>query len=242
MQYLKDPKISIITVCLNSGDYLEDAIKSVSRQSYPNIEYIIVDGGSTDGSAGIFDKYKDRIDKIVTEKDNGIFDAMNKGIRLSGGDIIYFLNSDDRFFDDRVVLIAPREHPWASGESVAPQELIGQPFILREETAGTRRVMQAGLLEHGIRIHDLDVVMELGNAEAIESSVEAGIGIAFISRLVAKRCIQAGYVAEVPVEGLRLERELHMIRNSRRAQTRIQAAFWDFVHTPENETLLKMAA
>jgi DNA-binding transcriptional LysR family regulator len=146
------------------------------------------------------------------------------------------------FFNDQVVLITPRQHPWAERESVTPQELIGQPFILREETAGTHRVMQAGLLEHGIRIHDLDVVMELGNAEAIESSVEAGIGVAFVSRLVAKRFIETGCVAEVPVEGLHLERELYMIRNSRRAQTRIQAAFWDHVHTPENAKLLKMAA
>lgn len=146
------------------------------------------------------------------------------------------------FFTDHVVLITPRQHPWAKRRSVEPQELVGQPFILREETAGTRRVMQAGLLEHGIRMHDLDVVMELGNSEAIESSVEAGIGIAFVSRLIAKRGIDAGHIAEVPVVGLDLRRELHMIRNSRRAQTRIQAAFWDYVHAPDNDKLLKMAA
>lgn len=146
------------------------------------------------------------------------------------------------FFTDRVVLIAPQKHPWADRKSVRPEELIGQPFILREVTAGTYRVMQAGLLEHDIRVHDLNVVMELGNAEAIESSVEAGIGVAFLSRLVAKRGIDAGHVIEVPVEGLHLERELNMIRSTRRAQTRVQAAFWDFVHTPQNETLLKMVA
>ena len=146
------------------------------------------------------------------------------------------------FFTDRVVLIVPRQHPWAKRKRIKPQELVGQPFILREETAGTHRVMQAGLLEHEIRVHDLDVVMELGNAEAIESSVEAGIGVAFISQLVAKRCIDAGHVAEVSVDGMDLRRELHMIRSSRRAQTRIQAAFWDFVHAPENQEVLKMAA
>jgi DNA-binding transcriptional LysR family regulator len=84
--------------------------------------------------------------------------------------------------------------------------------------------------------------MELGNSEAIESSVEAGIGIAFVSRLVAKRFVDTGYVAEVPVDGLNLRRELNMIRSSRRAQTRIQAAFWDYVHAPENEEVLRMAA
>jgi len=97
------PKVSIVTVCLNSREYLEDMIKSVLWQTYPNIEHIIIDGGSTDGSREIFDKYKNRIDKLVIEEDNGIFDAMNKGIRLATGDVIYFLNSDDRFYDDRVV-------------------------------------------------------------------------------------------------------------------------------------------
>jgi len=146
------------------------------------------------------------------------------------------------FFTDQVILIVPPHHPWAKRRSVKPHELIDQPFILREETAGTYKVMQAGLLEHRIRVHDLNVVMELGNAEAIESSVEAGIGIAFVSRLVAQRFIDTGYVAEVPVEGLCLERELNMIRSNRRAETRVQGTFWDFVHAPQNETLLQMAA
>lgn len=146
------------------------------------------------------------------------------------------------FFTDQVILIVPPHHPWAKRKNVNPHELIDQPFILREETAGTYKVMQAGLLEHGIRVHDLNVVMELGNAEAIESSVEAGIGSAFVSRLVAQRFIGTGHVAEVPVDGLCLERELNIIRSSRRAETRVQGTFWDFVHAPQNETLLQMAA
>jgi DNA-binding transcriptional LysR family regulator len=142
------------------------------------------------------------------------------------------------FLTDRVVLIVPRQHPWSRRKEIKPEELVGQPFILREETAGTYRVMQAGLLEHGIRVHDLDVVMELGNAEAIESSVEAGIGIAFLSELVAKRCIDAGHVHKVRVAGMKLERELNMIRSSRRAPTNVQDAFWDFVHASDMLYLL----
>jgi len=93
-------KVSVITVCLNSAARMEEAITSLIKQSYGNIEYIIVDGGSTDRSSGLFDKYRGRIDKLIIEKDNGIFDAMNKGVRAASGDIIYFLNSDDRFYDD----------------------------------------------------------------------------------------------------------------------------------------------
>ena len=102
--------------------------------------------------------------------------------------------------------------------------------------------MQAALLEHNIRFEDLNVVMELGNAEAIQASVEAGIGIAFVSRMVTKRYIDAGYVVEVSVEGLSNKRDLYMIRHSRRAQTHVQEAFWDFVQAPENTALLEMAA
>jgi len=100
---MDSPKVSVITVCLNSMVFLEAAIKSLLAQTYPNIEYLIIDGGSVDGSVEIFNKYKNRIDRILIEKDNGVFDAMNKGIRLSSGEIIYFLNSDDRFYDNEVV-------------------------------------------------------------------------------------------------------------------------------------------
>jgi DNA-binding transcriptional LysR family regulator len=142
------------------------------------------------------------------------------------------------FFADKVVLIVPKTHPWASLDSIDPHQLTGQPFILREETAGTRRVMQTGLLEHNVRLADLDTVMELGSAEAIVTAVEAGIGIAFISRIVARRAISVGHIAEVAVDGMELSRQLLMIRHSRRAQTHAQSAFWDFCHSEENRDFL----
>jgi DNA-binding transcriptional LysR family regulator len=145
------------------------------------------------------------------------------------------------FFTDHVVLVVPPSHPWVERGCIEADELIGQPFILREETSGTRQVMQAGLLEHSIRLSDLDVVMELGNAEAIASSIEAGVGVGFVSRIVARRCIGAGLLVEIPVRDMVLRRELNIIRPSRRAQTRIQEAFWDFVHAPANKELLEVA-
>ena len=143
------------------------------------------------------------------------------------------------FFEDRVILIAPVDHPFAERESIQPHELVGQPMILREETAGTRRVMQTGLLEYDIRMSDLDVVMELGSAEAIITSVDAGIGLAFVSRIVASRCLTQGVVIQVPVEGLDLTRQLYMIRHSRRAETRVQSAFWSFCHGEGNRAFLR---
>lgn len=146
------------------------------------------------------------------------------------------------FFTDRVVLIVPVDHPWASRDSVNPQELCEVDFILRDDTAGTRQVMLEGLLEHSIHIDDLKVVMELGNAEAIEMAVEEGIGVSFVSRLVAQRGVDLGRIKIVEVEGLNLERKIYMAYNIRRAATTTQTEFWDFVHQPVNETLLQLAA
>jgi len=81
-------KVSIITVVLNNQDFLREAIESVLHQSYKNIEYIIVDGGSNDGSLNIIQQYGNQITKIISEPDNGIYDAMNKGIALATGEVI----------------------------------------------------------------------------------------------------------------------------------------------------------
>jgi len=99
----KSLKISIVTVCLNDEKNIGAALESIFTQTYPHLEIIIIDGGSTDGTLNIIHQYRERIAKIVSEKDQGIYDAMNKGIRLATGDIVYFLNADDRFVDDQVV-------------------------------------------------------------------------------------------------------------------------------------------
>lgn len=96
-------KVSIITVCYNSEEFIEECIKSVITQSYKNIEYIIIDGNSKDSTMEIVRKYKDIISIIVSEKDNGLYDAMNKGIRLATGDIVGILNSDDLFASEESV-------------------------------------------------------------------------------------------------------------------------------------------
>lgn len=96
-------KISIITVTYNSEATLEQTILSVIEQSYQNIEYIIVDGGSTDGTLKIIEKYKTKISKFISEKDNGLYDALNKGIDLATGEVIGFLHSDDFYTDKDVI-------------------------------------------------------------------------------------------------------------------------------------------
>ena len=96
-------KISIITVCYNSAKTIEKTFKSVQSQTYNNIEYIVVDGGSKDTTLDIVNKYKKIVSKSVSEPDKGLYDAMNKGIKMANGDLVGILNSDDIFTDDHVL-------------------------------------------------------------------------------------------------------------------------------------------
>lgn len=88
-------KISVVTVCYNMAQYIESTIKSVLSQDYPNLEYIIIDGGSTDGTQEIIEKYKDQLAYYVSEPDKGMYDAINKGFSKATGDIFAWINSDD---------------------------------------------------------------------------------------------------------------------------------------------------
>ena len=96
-------KVSIITVCFNSVLTIRDTIESVLSQDYADIEYIIIDGVSSDGTMGIIQEYKDNISTVISEQDYGIYDAMNKGIAAATGEVIGMLNADDFYVDDTVV-------------------------------------------------------------------------------------------------------------------------------------------
>lgn len=96
-------KISIITVCYNSAATIEKTILSVARQTYENIEYIIIDGNSIDTTVSIIERYNDKISKWISEPDKGLYDAMNKGISMATGNIIGILNSDDTFHSSTVI-------------------------------------------------------------------------------------------------------------------------------------------
>ena len=95
--YEDKPLVSIITVVYNGEKYLEQTIQSVINQTYDNVEYIIIDGGSTDGTVDIIKKYEEQIDYWVSEKDAGIYDAMNKGISLCLGELVGLINADDYY-------------------------------------------------------------------------------------------------------------------------------------------------
>lgn len=109
MQKSSLPKVSIITVSYNSSKTIRDTIESIKEQSYPNIEYIVVDGGSTDGTQEIVKTYGSLISKFVSESDDGLYDAMNKGIQMATGEVVGILNSDDYYYDkDSISLLVNR--------------------------------------------------------------------------------------------------------------------------------------
>jgi glycosyltransferase involved in cell wall biosynthesis len=97
-------KVSIVTVCYNSEKHIACAIDSVVNQTYENIEYIIIDGASKDDTVNIVKSYGNKIAKFVSEPDKGIYDAMNKGIKMATGDVVAILNSDDFYASNDVVV------------------------------------------------------------------------------------------------------------------------------------------
>jgi DNA-binding transcriptional LysR family regulator len=145
------------------------------------------------------------------------------------------------FFKDSINLIVSKDHPWSVRTSIEPEELINEPFIMRESTSGTRRVMLSELAKFDISEDDLNVFLELGNAEAIVRTVAAGYGISFVSSLASACPLERGNVVDVLVRGLDLQRPIYMVRQKLTTPSRPQDAFWSFIHDPGNLDLLKLA-
>ena len=123
------PKFSIITVTYNAGAVLEDTIQSVITQTYRNMEYIIVDGGSKDHTLDIINRYREHIHTLVSEPDKGLYDAMNKGIRLATGDYLCFLNAGDELHEDDTLQLMVHS---ITGTEL-PDVLYGETAIVDEE-------------------------------------------------------------------------------------------------------------
>jgi glycosyltransferase involved in cell wall biosynthesis len=110
MVMISTPKISIITPCYNAAQYIEQTILSIINQDYDNIEYIIIDGGSTDGTVDIIKKYEDKVTYWISEPDNGQSDAINKGIAIATGDVFNWVNGDDYLEDGALKLVGDSFH------------------------------------------------------------------------------------------------------------------------------------
>ncbi len=145
-------KVSIITCCYNRAETIRGAIESVLAQDYPDIEYIVVDGASTDGSLDVINEYRGRITTILSEPDHSMYEALNKGIRLATGDVVVMVHSDDFMFDCHVVsdMVAEMERTradilYADGVFVDANRL---DKVIRNWTGGrySRRKVRMGWL------------------------------------------------------------------------------------------------
>lgn len=133
MQTSTQIKVSIITATYNSASTIVDTVRSVMSQTHPNIEYIIIDGGSKDETLRLIEPYREHIAKIVSEPDKGIYDAMNKGISMATGDVVGILNSDDFFTSDDVVSALATE--FATDKELAA--IYGDVHFVREPDLNT---------------------------------------------------------------------------------------------------------
>ena len=125
-------KFSIITVCKNSEKTIEKSILSVINQSYQDFEYIIIDGVSTDNTLKIIEKYRNNITKVVSEEDNGLYDAMNKGIRIASGEYLFFLNSDDQLLHENILELVANFADTDGNDSY--ELLYGDLLVLNKKT------------------------------------------------------------------------------------------------------------
>jgi DNA-binding transcriptional LysR family regulator len=129
----------------------------------------------------------------------------------------------------------PSAHAWSRSRHIYPDDLLDQPIIMREEGSGTYAALYRALRAHDIMPEMLNVVMTLGNAESVALAVEEGLGIGFVSKLVAARSAALGRAVEVAVEGFDLRHALYFVRNRRTPMTHSQRAFWEFMQVAQLE-------
>ena len=139
-------KVSIITVTYNGEQFIEDAITSVINQDYQDIEYIIIDGFSKDGTNEIIQKYIANVDHYISEPDSGIYDAMNKGVQLASGEVVGILNSDDIYFDSGTISRIVAKFQQTGAESVYGNLV----YVDSKNTDKVLRYWSAGSYKHGM--------------------------------------------------------------------------------------------
>lgn len=165
-----NPLISVITVVFNGEKYLEQAIKSTVEQTYENFEYLVIDGGSTDGTQRIIQEYSERIDYWISEKDKGIYDAMNKGVTLAKGRWVIFINADDYFFDKDVLKGLARRLECASQEvamlygsiQLVSTSEVNLGFVETSLGQAKKEILYRMAIPHQSLFTRLSVVRELG--------------------------------------------------------------------------------
>lgn len=210
-----------IACSTTAGKYITPQLSGRFHQRHPGVNITVLNCGITQIVPCL----------LENKADIGVvsYDACGEGVECR------------EFFNDHVILIVPTDHPWATRQCIEPPELLEIPLIIRESTSGTNRALFVELSKHSIILEDMNIFMEVCNAEAIVKAVEASFGVAFVSRLAAEWALKIGTVIEIPVEGFDLRRKLYLVKPTVHATTRAVEAFWGFVHDPSNADLLRSA-
>jgi DNA-binding transcriptional LysR family regulator len=206
----------------STGKYILPNLVARFRRCHPRVQITIYNHSRT---------------AVLTELEEGAIQLAVISSQPGGVDVVC-----RHFFTDHVVLIVPADHAWSRLDCVPPEALQSVPFILRDTQSGTRQEVEGMLEAVNISVSDLNLAMEIGNSEAISMAVEEGIGVAFVSRTVARRGIELGKLKEVRVADVSLQREVFIAYSRRHPATRAQMEFWNFIQEPENQELLKLAA
>lgn len=209
-----------IACSTTGGKYILPQLAARFSQQYPGIHVRILACGPEQTALNLLDG-EAHLGVLSTEVDDTSLESQ-------------------RFFRDVITLIVPSNHRWAFRKRIEPSELLEEPIIMREETSGTRRVVLTELAKHDISLDDLNVFMELGNAEAIVRTVAAGYGISFVSSLASACPMERGNVIDIEVDGMSLQRNVYMVRKRISAPHRPRDVFWSYIHDPTNIDLLSM--
>lgn len=176
-------------------------------------------------------------ERVLDGVTSGEYDLGVVSQREPGADVTY-----TPFFRDKLVLIAPVTHHWARRGSIRPEELMTERFICREPGASCRLITRRELAKLGVDTEQFDIVMEVGNPEALAMAVEHGIGVSFVSLLAANPRLMLGRLAIVEVEGLDLCNDIEMVCACARPASTVQSHFLEFVAQPQNHLMINMLA
>jgi len=200
-----NPKLSIITVVYNNARDIERTMLSVFNQTYPNIEYIVIDGASTDGTLEVIKKYGSRVSCLISEPDKGIYDAMNKGLAIATGDYVLFMNSGDELYDAYTVA-----HVFASADDA--DIYYGETEMINDagESLGQRRHKAPAQFtwrdfKYGMSISHQAIYIKRSLTQPYDSRYQLSADIDWILRAAKKaRCIVNvnRYVAKYLVGGM----------------------------------------
>jgi len=203
----------LIGCSTSAGKYLMPALLSMFQLDYPAVH-----------------------PRVKVMGRDGVYDRLLNQVIPFGVSSKHFDHRDLEcmpLFEDRIYLIVSVNHPWAEYGQAMPDDLLDQKIILREEMSGTCETVMQELKSHGITPDMLNVIMELGSPEAIEMAVERGVGIAFVSEMIAARGLALGRIKKVTLQGMDLRRTVHMARHVNYPFTRAQNLFWDFAKSQQ---------